>query len=252
MRTVAIWLLLMTSAMAQVTIEVKNVLSGVEGFQVVDKTVFVPETAKPAIQPVGLVTVPVEWVKDKENSAQIIVQDSNDKDIPFVTVGPDNNVFQINAEGRVKIIVVNPKPFYFNTKVLNIGKAPTPEPGPGPGPTPNPIGPPIPGLGLKVLIVYELDDLHGYIPAHRYQIQSSTFQAWVASVVGPDTAGVPMARVLDKDTTCPVNAKSMWCDALARPRSTLPWIIISNDKTGYEGPLPTTEQETRTLIERFK
>lgn len=50
-----------------------------------------------------------------------------------------------------------------------------------------------------------------------------------------------------------ISAESkIWQDAIKRPFTALPWIIISNGKTGYEGPLPGTIDQTLELIKKWK
>ena len=244
--------LLLSGIAAAQTAEVKNVLVDVPNFQVVNGVIYVPEGTIPKVQSVGLITVPEDWPQTDESSTQIIVRDISGKKLPFVTIKP--NVFQINESGKVNIILVNQKPFFFDMFELAIGPTPVPPPpGPGPGPLPpNPLGPPIPGAGLKVLISYEADEVASYASTVRSQLFSSPMRVTLNGLVGRDTANQPMIRVLDKDTTCPLGQPNMWCLALGRPRTALPWIIISNSTTGYEGPLPTTEAETIKLIERYK
>ncbi len=43
----------------------------------------------------------------------------------------------------------------------------------------------------------------------------------------------------------------VWRDAFARPRQSLPWLILSNAPNGgYEGPLPKTVAEFKALVEK--
>jgi hypothetical protein len=43
----------------------------------------------------------------------------------------------------------------------------------------------------------------------------------------------------------------LWRDALARPRKSLPWIVVSNGKTGFEGPLPGNAAEMLALLKKY-
>ncbi len=43
----------------------------------------------------------------------------------------------------------------------------------------------------------------------------------------------------------------LWQDALKRKRGALPWLVISNGKSGFEGPLPATVDETLTLLKKY-
>jgi hypothetical protein len=56
---------------------------------------------------------------------------------------------------------------------------------------------------------------------------------------------------MDPDTEFPENCDLVWCKALKRPMESLPWIIISNGKTGYEGPLPKTTDELIELVDKY-
>ena len=58
-------------------------------------------------------------------------------------------------------------------------------------------------------------------------------------------------RIWDDDT--PVEgAEKVWQDALLLPRQSLPWIHVSNGKTGFSGPLPSNVDETIALIGKYK
>ena len=63
--------------------------------------------------------------------------------------------------------------------------------------------------------------------------------------------GTPSWRVLDQDTEFPDVCDSVWCKALARERSEVPWLIVSNGKTGIEMPLPKTMNEFIEVVEKF-
>ena len=47
----------------------------------------------------------------------------------------------------------------------------------------------------------------------------------------------PETRAYDQHTPMDA-APKLWRDAMARPRSSLPWLVVSNGKTGFEGPVP--------------
>ena len=56
-------------------------------------------------------------------------------------------------------------------------------------------------------------------------------------------------RQTDDDSPLPYE-DPRWADVIKRPRTSLPWIIVSNDKTWYEGKLPNNIDETLQLIEK--
>jgi hypothetical protein len=105
----------------------------------------------------------------------------------------------------------------------------------------------MPGVtGLHMLVVYESGDVSGY--------PSSQVQSWQSKAVfdylrskGPDRN----YRIWDKD----VNAAEddpKWQAALVRAKGkALPWIIVSNGKTGFEGPAPATAKQLLELLHKY-
>jgi hypothetical protein len=134
-----------------------------------------------------------------------------------------------------------------------LGPTPAPEPEPKPDdPKPPPTPAPIPGDGLRVLIVYEQDDQAKYLPSQMAQLYSIVLRKWLNEVCAKAPNGQPEYRVLDEEAEVGPDSGKLWIDAVKRPRQSTPWLIVSNGKTGYEGPLPMTEADTRKLIEGFK
>lgn len=111
------------------------------------------------------------------------------------------------------------------------------------GDGPAPPAPPIPATGLHVLIVEETDD-RGRVPAGQLAVLTTTkVQAAVEAAGG-------VFRQYDDD---PEIADPVWRDARNRPRTSLPWIIVSNGaKGGVEQPLPASIDETVALIRRYQ
>lgn len=126
---------------------------------------------------------------------------------------------------------------------------PTP-PGPTPpGPTPGPA--PIPAPGFRVLFVTESADLTR-LPAAQAQIfTGAEVRAYLNAKCAVGSDGVTKEwRAWDKDQPTGAEAKH-WRDAMARPRTALPWMIISTGTAGYEGPLPKTVADTLALLKRY-
>ncbi len=148
------------------------------------------------------------------------------------------------VDGRAKrldtiTILVGPQP-------PPVPPGPTP-PGPiPPGPTPGPA--PIPDAGFRVLIVYESSAITA---AQANVINSTIMRKYLDGkcVKGPDGKTTEY-RILDKDTVMS-NESSLWQKAMQRPHPNLPWIIISNGRTGTEEPLPTTIDATMALIKKY-
>lgn len=118
-----------------------------------------------------------------------------------------------------------------------------PAPGPAPGPTPDvqPIT-----EGVAVLIVEETADRQN-LPESQLQIFRGTeLRRWM------DDNKVAH-RMWDQD----LNGDDLkhedkgWQDAMSQPRQAVPWIYISNGKTGFSGPLPQTVDATKDLVGRY-
>ncbi len=194
--------------------------------------------------------------------------DPGDKD--FVTV-PGPNVYLVKAEvsgamtlrvqSAVNKLDAKGKPIPFTDKdvtrkefILDAGIAPIPPPvppDPPKPPTPPPTPAPIPVDGFRVMIVYETSKL-GELPASQVSVITSVkIREYLNSkcVKGPD-GKTPEARFFDPDTVVTTESK-LWQDALKRPRGALPTILISDGKTGYEGPLPLTVDDTLKLLQKY-
>ena len=98
-----------------------------------------------------------------------------------------------------------------------------------------------------MLIVYESKDilsLPGWVHSgdwHNYVMTNC--------VKGKD-GKTPEYRITDQDAPV-MQSSQLWADALKRKRDSLPWLLISNGKTGYEGPLPATLAETLELAKKY-
>lgn len=139
--------------------------------------------------------------------------------------------------------------------VVNVGKLvpPTPPPGPDPPvpPTPPPGPVPIPGEGLRVLMLYESTDIPKLAESQRSVLFSKKVRDYLNAKCPPGPDGKTKEwRVWDKDSDATGEAK-IWQDALARPAKSMPWVVISNGKTGYEGPMPTTVEGMLALLKKY-
>jgi hypothetical protein len=68
-------------------------------------------------------------------------------------------------------------------------------------------------------------------------------------VVGPDSR-TKEYRIYDADISMSGESK-LWQDVMKRPRSSIPWIVISNGTTGFEGPLPNSVEDAIALINKY-
>jgi hypothetical protein len=57
-------------------------------------------------------------------------------------------------------------------------------------------------------------------------------------------------RIWDKDVD-PSQESAVWQAAMKRPRASVPWLLVSNGKTGYEGPLPGTADDLLALLKKY-
>jgi hypothetical protein len=141
--------------------------------------------------------------------------------------------------------------------VVIVGKVvppgPGPNPPPGPTPDPDPVDPPapIPHDGFRVLMVFEKDTLRDLPPGQFASLYSGDITYYLSTkcAKGPDHK-TPEWRKWDQNQDL-TNATPAMRDAMARPRKSLPWIVVSNGKTGFEGPLPNTPEETLTLLKKY-
>lgn len=118
-------------------------------------------------------------------------------------------------------------------------------------PPPPPVDPtaPIPFDGFRVLILYETADT--MTAAQQGSIWSKQVRDYLNThcPVGPDNKTREW-RVYDKDTALD-GERLLWQDAAKRKRTSLPWVIVSNGKTGYEGPLPANKDSMLELLKKF-
>jgi hypothetical protein len=162
---------------------------------------------------------------------------------------------------RVSAYVSSNNKIYQAVTIVTIGKStepkpPEPEPKPPepepPKPKPTPlIDPsPIPDPGLRVLIVYESQDVAKYPYDQVVAMNSQKLRNHMTSVCVKDNQHSAW-RIYDQDTNI-ANDTQQFQKMMALPRQNLPWIIISNGTTGYQGPLPPTTDEIIKLINKYE
>lgn len=169
---------------------------------------------------------------------------------PFLYVG------RVVGEGPV-VVVVTPLGLKSESEIVtaevDAGGGPRPPPPkpptPDPVPPPKPLDPaPIPEPGFRVLIVYERDP--GQLPPKQQSIiDGRKFRDFLdANCV--KVAGQPEYRMYDKDVVL-TGESEVWKKAMARPRTSVPWILVSNGTAGFEGPLPATVDEAIALASKY-
>lgn len=133
----------------------------------------------------------------------------------------------------------------YTCKIVIGDPLPPNPPDPGPGPQPNPE----PGK-ISVLIVDETEDYNKpeyrpYLPV----LNSTVIRSYLDSHCATES-GRPEWRHWDKDVDV-TNASKKWQEAMKIPRTSLPWIAITNGVKGWAGPLPKTEAETLELLKKW-
>lgn len=141
-----------------------------------------------------------------------------------------------------------------SVRVVINGPAPPPVPPTPPGPVPPTPGPaPIAGDGLRVLIVYETQEIGKLTPGQFQTVFGEPMRTMLDSkcVVGPDNKTREW-RIYDKDIST-TNVPKNWQDAMKRDRKSVPWLIVSNPQKGggFEGPLPERVEDTIALLNKF-
>lgn len=165
---------------------------------------------------------PYEWaiVKARAQGAETLVVNRNGKD---TAKDPPEEI------DRISIVVGEKKPD-------------DPKP-----PNPDDPKPPMPGEGFRVLIVLESRDLSGLPSSQVAALTAREVREYLNAKCVKD-GGQAEWRIWDKDTDIS-RESDHWKEAMKRPRSTLPWLLISNGKEGYEGPMP---KDTASLMAELK
>ena len=158
--------------------------------------------------------------------------------------------FEGDAAGSYKLLFitsVGDKPVLAPC-VVTIPGPPAPPPIP-----PAPPGPaaPIAGNGLKMLIVYDSVKADKLTAGQQAAIFGKATRDYLnaKSPLGAD-GKTHEWRIWDKDVATDAEDK-VWRDAMKRPHPTLPWLIVSNGKSGFEGPLPTSIDDAMSLLKKY-
>lgn len=108
----------------------------------------------------------------------------------------------------------------------------------------NPFAPaPIDAPGLNVLIVEETEARHTLPFAQVVAMGSVEWKEYVKAKSGE-------WRQYDSEADLK-NDDAKWRQAFARPRTSLPWLVVSNGKTGSEGPLPANLDALLSEIKKY-
>lgn len=110
-----------------------------------------------------------------------------------------------------------------------------------------PVDPsPVPSDGYRILIVEEATE-------DRVKLQASQQLIFTAKAIrdyAKDHCVTDGFRILDDDADMKLEA-SVWQEAMKVPRVSLPWLLVTNGKSGFSGPLPQTVDETLSILKKY-
>lgn len=215
----------------------------------------VPPTDAPAL------TLPSEVTGDAGEFITVAA-DTNGTVVRWHVIDPGLNLFPVDLlrdtrtavvtsprEGRYRLLgytAVGDVPSAPSVVTVIVGDEPEPTP-PRPDPDDDDVdpepddGPPFPADSLHVLIVYESADVNQLTDDQRAIIMGADVRGAL------DSAAPDRYRIYDQDADL-TYVDQVWKDAMAVPRESLPWLVISDGETGYSGPLDMTAAEFRELI----
>jgi hypothetical protein len=227
-----------------------QVVTGLVAPQLVGDSVIIQAESKPKFEAAALITV-----KSEQAYKSLILEADQ---IPTLEIGnlkpAGENRWLLQGSGKYLVTAIGFEPGFVKTRILvELGPTPAPPepepPGPTPDPTPTPTPDgeaPIPEPGFRVLIVYESADLAN-LPRWLGDADLAGYLD-AKCVKGPK--GVAEWRMLDQHISVAADMV-LWAKALGRKRDSLPWLIVSNGKAGYEGPLPKTKPETMAILAKY-
>ena len=255
--TTIVWLMLAaTPASAQLEVQAGQrwKVSGVAGATAIGDQLFFDSAVDVKTIPVGIVRVDSEAA-----NVEVTVTDINR--VPIVVEQLTPSIYMIAQSGKfwadVTAIDFLKNIYRRKTVVVEVGPPqpvpppvpPTPVPPepvpPEPEPVPPPQPAPIDGDGMAIMLVYESADASKLSPGHQGILFSAESRSFLKSAAGDNW------RLFDKDTEF-TDANNKWAKALKRDRGALPWVVISNGTTGFEGPLPNNLAEFRGMVEIYR
>lgn len=101
------------------------------------------------------------------------------------------------------------------------------------------------------MVVYDSTKLSTMPKDQQTVLFSTELRNWMNENCVKDANGAAEWRIYPQVTNV-TESDVVWQEAMKRPRTTVPWILISNGKTGFEGPLPGTLKDTADLLKKYK
>lgn len=135
-------------------------------------------------------------------------------------------------------------------------EGPTPPPDPKPDdpkpdepkpPQPSPA--PIPEPGLRVGILFETRTASQMPRSQLAILNDDDVRTTMTNLCVKAPGQIPWV-ITDPDAVSS-SFDPLWKRAFERPRGQLPWVIISNGTTGFEGPLPETKADFLALLRKY-
>lgn len=161
-------------------------------------------------------------------------------------------IYSVEAKktGAVELIVV---PVGATEESAAIRRVLDVDAGEGPRPPPVPPGPdgePILGKGgLRVLILYETGKV---LPIKQHSIiHGKEVRDYLDAKCVPTVDGGKRGYYIVDQHTDFASESKVWHGGMARPRATVPWLVMSSDKGNYEGPLPADVSTMMDLLRKF-
>lgn len=115
---------------------------------------------------------------------------------------------------------------------------------------PSPVNPVV-APNLRVLIIEETAERHKVPSKQLVILTAKAIRDYAKEKCAKGPGGHPDFRVWDKDVDASKDGSPALRTMLAKPRQSLPWIVITNDKTEFSGPLPASVDETLALLKKY-
>lgn len=162
------------------------------------------------------------------------------KDTKTAIVSADVGTYRLLAYTAINSVPSDPA---ICTIVIGTPGPPVPPtPKPDPPVPPKPDDSPLNGSGARVLFIVETTTGEPLLPSSQ---KNEIFGKEIADYLNAKCVkeGSSAAwRVYDKDQTFAANSPPWWKLAMSRPRTSLPWLIVTNGTRTIEIPMPAGGQ----------
>lgn len=143
----------------------------------------------------------------------------------------------------------------YSQTVITVGGAPVPVPIDPKPVDPVPDAAPIPGAGLRVMLVYDPKALSLLTEEQKGVLFATEVRDYLRATCPKGADGVTAECRFWPIDTDPSGESKLWKDAFAKAkakRGDAPiWVIVSNGKTGFEGKAPETVQGMLDLLKKY-